>query len=325
MTARRLRTSDVRGTGRIEWMDELRGLAIVLVILHHICTVPAVLGGTTPQWHTLMQGLEPFRMPLMLVLSGLLLPRSVAKPLPQYYWGKVRRVLWPFVLWTLITNAVLVDLGGLTNPWLWIGGSWHLWFLAVLLACYLVGPVTRRVPGWLWVIPMVALAQFPDTNAFVRILWFGSFFFFGAGFAQWVPRWQALRSFVPLVLVALTAAFIVWAASPMGEYQQGSPAAFAMSIVGVLAIVWVAPRAPRSPVLQSGGAQSMVYYLVHFPAIGVAYLLVGDIPWWGLFPLLVVAGYGVPFLFSFLRRSTLFELPDFRPRAPHDKRSAQQK
>lgn len=290
---------------------------ILLVILHHVLTVPAVLGGTTPAWHSVMGGLEPFRIPLLLTLSGMLLPQSLAKPLRTYYLGKVHKVLWPFIVWTLITCIALQSAASLLSPWTWVGGSWHLWFLAVLLACYLVGPLTRWVPAWLWVIPMVGLSPIPDTNAFARILWFGAFFFLGAAIARHAGRWQAVRPLLPVVMLAAAMGFAVWVALPFGEYTQRSPLAFVASVVGILAIVWLAPRTPRLPFLATAGRQSLVLYLVHFPAIGVTYLLVGDVSWWLLFPALSVVGYGLPLALSCLSQTVLFEFPKrLRPRRP---------
>lgn len=294
----------------MEWMDELRGLAILLVILHHVPTVPAVLGGTSPGWTSIMEALAPFRMPLMLALSGMLLPQSVAKPLRTYYTGKVRKILWPFLVWTVLTNLALLSPQSLLSPWTWIGGTWHLWFLAVLLACYLVGSLTRWIPAWAWIIPMVALSPFPDTNAFVRILWFGSFFFFGAALMRHAARWQNLSPAVPLALSIASIGYGVWVATPAGDHRQTSPLAFVASIAGILAVIWIAPRLPRSRQLQRVGQLSMVYYVVHFPAIGVLYLLVGDLSWWVLFPLLAAAGYGVPWLLTRASGTALFQLPN---------------
>ncbi|CAM4132261.1 MULTISPECIES: acyltransferase family protein [Helcobacillus] len=289
---------------RLEWMDELRGLAIILVIVHHVLTVPAVLGGASPAWQPVMDFLLPFRMPVMLALSGLLLPRSVAKPLRDFYAGKVQRILWPYVLWMVISCIVLLSPATLVSIWAWAGGAWHLWFLAVLLACYLVAPMTRWIPAWVWPIPMVILAQFPDTNAVVRVLWFGSFFFAGAALARWLDRWQGVRAWAPCLLAVAAVAAAVWM-----KGSDESIAGFLVSLAGILAAVWIAPRAPRSRGLQFIGERSIVFYLAHFPAIGVAYLLIGDVTWWVLGPLLLVVGIGVPLALTRLSESFLFRLP----------------
>ncbi|WP_408610937.1 acyltransferase family protein [Brevibacterium yomogidense] len=295
----------------MDWMDELRGLAVLLVILHHIFGIPVVLGGGAPPWVDFMRVLEPFRMPLLLVLSGMLLPRSLAKPSRLYYWGKVRGILWPFVLWTLITNLVLLHVSNLASPWTWIGGSWHLWFLAVLLACYLVGPLIRWIPAWLWVVPMVMLEPFVGTSSYRRILWYGAFFFLGAALSVFASRWQGVRWPVPAVLLVASAGFGVWVASPVGTYERG-PVAFLASATGVAAIVWVAPRAPRIRALQFVGRESMVFYIVHFGAVGATWLLIGELPWWILFPVLAVAAYGVPLLLTRVSSSFLFTLPSLK-------------
>ncbi|WP_114856367.1 acyltransferase [Brachybacterium sp. YJGR34] len=304
----------MRAADRIDWMDELRGLAVVLVLLHHALTIPGVLGGTVPSWQPVMEALAPYRMPVMLALSGLLLPRSLAKPLPIYGAGKVSRILWPFLLWTVITNLVLLTPGTLTDPWAWIGGSWHLWFLAVLLACYLVAPLTRWVPAWLWPLPMVLLAPIPGTNAYEQILWYGAFFLAGAALARRLELWQQVRAPVPIALTVVAAAAGVCAAAGR-EIGAGMLLGFAVSVAGILAAVWIAPRVPRSRTLRAVGRQSLVVYLVHFPAIGAAYLLIGDISWWVLAPVLVAVGGGASWAATRISGSLLFRLPARSERA----------
>ena len=301
-------TTETPQPARMEWMDELRGAAILLVIAHHVLTIPAVLGGTSPSWQPVMDALLPYRMPLMLVLSGLLLSQSLRKGPRVYYGGKIRKVLWPYLLWIVLTALVLLRPDVLLSPWTWIGGAWHLWFLAVLLACYLVAPLTRWFPAWMWPVPMVVLAQSVDTGAFERILWFGAFFFAGAALLPYRDRWQAVRPVAPALLGVGAVAAGVWIATG-GAWEDQSPWAFLVSAAGILALVWIASRLPRMPLLATVGRQSIVYYLAHFPVIGVAYLVIGDTSWWVLGPVLAVVGYGVPWLMSRWVESPLFVLP----------------
>lgn len=100
------------------------------------------------------QELAHVRMPLLMGLSGLLLARSLAKGPRRHLVGKVRAVLWPYLVWaTLDLTHVVVDrlVAGeplpadlarlaLYNP------SGYLWFLAFLF-CYHV--LATPLPSWL--------------------------------------------------------------------------------------------------------------------------------------------------------------------------------
>ena len=67
---------------RMTWMDLVRGGAIVLVVFWHAASVPdQLLDGAEPGYYVrkLNAALGPFRIPTLLVLSGLLVERSLAK------------------------------------------------------------------------------------------------------------------------------------------------------------------------------------------------------------------------------------------------------
>src|SRR3546814_8692237 len=73
---------------------------------------------------------SPFRMPLLMFVSGFLLPAALRKSTETYLVRKVATLLYPYMLWTLIYGAI--DPGkSLTSPYLWIGAS-YLWFIGFL-------------------------------------------------------------------------------------------------------------------------------------------------------------------------------------------------
>lgn len=131
-------------------MDGLRGLAVVAVVLLHA----ELTAGPLPWLAAVNQALEPYRMPLLMALSGMLLARSLAKGARRHLAGKARAILWPYLVWaTLDLGHVVVD--GLVageplppdlvrlaiyNP------ASYLWFLAFLF-CYHV--LATPLPTWL--------------------------------------------------------------------------------------------------------------------------------------------------------------------------------
>ncbi len=120
-------------------MDGLRGAAVVAVVLLHA----ELVAGPLPGLAAVNQALAPIRMPLLMALSGLLLARSLARGPRRHLTGKVRAILWPYVLWTTLdVTHLAVDrlaAGEVLSPDLLrrlvYDPSSSLWFLAFLF-CY---------------------------------------------------------------------------------------------------------------------------------------------------------------------------------------------
>ncbi len=266
---------------RAHWMDAVRGLAVLLVVLTHTYTMPQVLDAEF-QSKTLagiVQFFHSFRMPILLFLSGVLLPRSVAKPLAVYYRGKAEKILWPYLVWTVVVALALWRPQSLLKPEYWVGGTWHLWFLWVLLACYLVGPITRWVPAWAVAGTFVALLLIlEDTPKDLhRILYWGVFFFLGAAFGRLLSHIKEMHWSLVLLSGAWTAV-AVWA-HMAGHYSMGTlrPVTLLAGLGGIVFGLWVAQRLPRIPFLEFCGRRSIVLYVAHMPVLMIACRLLEDV------------------------------------------------
>lgn len=137
----------------ISWADLIRVVAIYLVVVIHVSGQLTDAWGEIPtdQWiiADVYGGIARVAVPLFFMISGyLLLPRS--ESLGDFYAKRMRKLLVPFVVWSLIylswycgthpntcTPSVVWDL--LKPP----GAYYHLWFLYSLLSVYLVLPVLR--------------------------------------------------------------------------------------------------------------------------------------------------------------------------------------
>lgn len=164
-------------------MDAYRGAAMLLVIAWHVFSVPSVRGvGMEAAVTGFFDTIAPVRMPLMFILSGMLLPLALSKPFPAYLIGKLRNLLWPYVVWFIITVIVNGSFGALTDFWLLVGGPFHLWFLAVLVCCFVVAPAAKVVSPLAIAVVMQVALNFGgfSTNAINRFLFWGSLFFIGA-------------------------------------------------------------------------------------------------------------------------------------------------
>ncbi|MDP2013599.1 MAG: acyltransferase family protein, partial [Actinomycetota bacterium] len=68
---------------RIEWMDLVKGTTVLLVVLFHsVIHLDAISkeDNVTSVWSTSMNVLEPMRMPLFFMVSGMLAAGAVSRP-----------------------------------------------------------------------------------------------------------------------------------------------------------------------------------------------------------------------------------------------------
>lgn len=261
---------------RQHWTDLLRGGAILLVIAHHLRLVQQVWDGSTPHaMVVLSEATAPFRMPVLLFASGLLLARSLEKPTGRYLTGKARALLWPWLLWSAVMLSILGWEHG-TDPLWWINGV-YTWFLFALFLYYVVGLLTRWIhPAWLallsvagWTaMPLLGIAHDVDGPRPDKFLYYAVYFFAGAA----LRRILAART-VPLPVLlpalAITAAWAGYAAHVDLEPRIPVIAQLA-ALIGVLAAIGVAQRLPRVlPVrgIEWLGRSSVVPYLLHLPVI----------------------------------------------------------
>ncbi|WP_164519485.1 acyltransferase family protein [Nocardioides ferulae] len=131
---------------RRAWMDQLRGAAILAVLLLHAQLVADGLTGEGPAvLRAVNTELAPVRMPLLVALSGMLVGRSLAKGRRRHVRGKLEALAWPYLVWGVLDVAhVLVDTAvtGAPVPWAWLprlayDPSTYLWFLGYLLVFHL--------------------------------------------------------------------------------------------------------------------------------------------------------------------------------------------
>lgn len=262
----------------MHWMDMLRGIAVLLVVFLHGADIPYLTGNGVEAWADVNRHLEPFRMPMLMFLSGMLLPRSLTKPVLLYLWGKFAAIGWPLILWVAIFGGLIYN-AGIMNPGFWLSGGDYLWFLTALLICYVIGTVLKPLSGSHWwmlaagvglFLGMIATRHITDLGLAIadRTLSNGAFFFLGAGLAVLIPRWVKTPWFLILPMAAL-AAYCAHLGVDDRSLRAGTPQAAAISVLGIAVIIWAAARIPSGRLqtfLAWVGRGSIVVYIVHFPA-----------------------------------------------------------
>jgi len=306
-------------------MDTLRGCAIILVILQHATALAAMLSGVgAPTGIAVINAAAlPYRMPLLMMLSGMLLGHSLAKPQIPYFMGKVRSIVWPYLVWVLV-YALIVGFDTFTSWDSWFATSW-LWYLSFLAAYYVAAPLLRPVASW--VPPLVFwLASFVVPAPELTLFFMHAGFFF-AGHALWSNRVR-LRRFdnvaVMLVCVAVSVAYAM--GHVMEALGRSLPVTLSrddltllpvllVSLFGLIFIARTLPRRWTAPI-RFVGRNSIVFYVTHFPLqIVITTWLANALlwEWWLHLGLVVVVPLIVGIILVRLRRwppcDALFVMP----------------
>ncbi|HUD90559.1 acyltransferase [Sphingobium sp.] len=259
------------------WMDLLRGMAILMVISFHSATILERHDyAIPPLLANFNQLFVLYRMPTLVFLSGSLLAASFKKGITLYLLGKVRRIFWPLLIWSLIYSYVIgppvLDAEQLRK---YLTGQSYLWFLTFILVYYLAAIPLRRVPPLLVVaVAFVIAILAPDgTKNGERLFYLMAFFFLGA----WAgSHWQSW-----IRILQARASLLAWCAVILGAiasvvYHLSYGPLYALpALCFILAVSATAYRAQAgrwSAPLIFIGQNSLIFYVSHFTII---YLVIG--------------------------------------------------
>lgn len=99
----------VSNTSRIEWIDTIKGIVILLVVLGH--KIQFGLGATVIEEalyysDTVFRFIYSFHMPCLMLLSGYFLGFTIRKP--GLWKNRVKTVLIPLLIWSMIPAGLSV-------------------------------------------------------------------------------------------------------------------------------------------------------------------------------------------------------------------------
>ncbi|MDD2857146.1 MAG: acyltransferase family protein [Candidatus Nanopelagicales bacterium] len=278
---------------RIEWMDLVKGTTVLIVVLFH-CIVH--LHAATPDgdvssaWHSAMLVLEPMRMPLFFLVSGMLAAGAINRP-----WRLSRRrtfgMAYLYVLWSAIFFASAAAI--FATPWreallkfpseLLLGSSGY-WYLYALLLYFIVAKAVRRWPVWV----VLALAVAPNLLRPMVAQWnrdflididAGSmatsivtnlvFFLLGAYCKELLTRIadRASWRWVAGILVVVVA-FGVWRSTQPDLWEQTFlPISLAWIVAGVMAASLLVQHSGPRRFGTYFGARTLPIFVVQFPLL----------------------------------------------------------
>lgn len=262
----------------------MRGLAILAVILYHAhLQVSIGLGSGLGAISSVDAAIRPFRMPILMFLSGLLLPISLSKSREVYIKGKAFKIAWPYVVWSFINLSVLsaassirgASVGAQDFLKIFYSPPTYHWYLAYLFIFYLIALALVRLPHLrTFSIPVsLGIAMFVGDD-WRRALFLWAFFMAGDTVSRcWRRIGKMLESRLFVVICALVTipALIV---SSQGYDVRYNPI-WAVSVFACVFALIPAMKALTQTVvgltLGNIGRNSLIYYVVHYLIITVIF------------------------------------------------------
>ncbi len=274
---------------RIEWIDLVKAVSVLLVVFMHASNTLYDLAGpsgVTAVLQHINHLLEPLRMPVFFLVSGMLASSAVHRP-----WSKSGNrtlgMVYLYVVWMLLFFGFITLFGQApSEPVTAIifakSGFWYLYAMALF---FIIARLLRNQPAW----AVVAVALLPNilrplTDQVLGQLVPGSlytsmamnlaFFLVGAyfkdlvgGLAEKATTWHA----VVLGALAVSAGVLWLTAEPMNMHANAYGTNFVLFYLSVLALtlflILVGRLIDRLPTVDFLGRNTLIVLGIHFPVI----------------------------------------------------------
>lgn len=200
---------------REDWIDIARGASVLLVVFYHVGLwhLPQVAtpGLRENTWNSINDVAGGIRMPLLLLLSGMLGSGKIRRGRPA-----LRAVLanyWLYLVWLTVYAliALVLPMPSLTFQTNWaqqlLAPDTTLWYVFALACYYLVEWLCRPLPSWLLVLLLLAPILLIDPGPAGRHLWLkvpilAFYFSLGVHIAPMLKRWVHERAWLLVVIGA---------------------------------------------------------------------------------------------------------------------------
>ncbi|MDN2596969.1 acyltransferase family protein, partial [Klebsiella pneumoniae] len=101
---------------RLDWIDNLRGFSILaIIVLHSSQVLNGTPGYITKHIDIFNISLNPVRLALMFFVSGLFVDLGLKKGYSIYLNNKIKSILYPFVIWSLIYASLKIIFMSVSN------------------------------------------------------------------------------------------------------------------------------------------------------------------------------------------------------------------
>ena len=157
-------------SGRVDWVDYLKGFCILLVVMLHSVYGVEKATGKEGWMDVFVATAQPMRMPAFFLASGLFLMRGIDAPLTRFFDRKILHFAYFYALWLTIQFVFkapgMVEESGapgaVTTYFLsYVQPFGTLWFIYILPAFYIVARLMRAIAPAIMLAAAVLLPILP--------------------------------------------------------------------------------------------------------------------------------------------------------------------
>ncbi len=254
------------------WMDAIRGGAILLVLVDHAAQILTVHGLTMPRELAFFTAaVSPYRMPLLMYLSGLLLQRSLSKPWKHFALGKLRNIGWPYLVWSVITLSATTGITVVALLQIPVVSPTFLWFLWFIMAFYVIGWVCNRIgldPLLVATLALLASAVLPDFARASRFAYLLFFFMLGHAVISRSMTFKQSGTARRLLLLGCVIGVLITSGLAVRGHDVRYEAPYVFGPLALMVLVQALSGYYRNSrafaPLEYVGRNSLVFYVVHY-------------------------------------------------------------
>lgn len=313
---------------RIRWVDYGKGIAIILVVLHHsmfsdLYSVPI------SNFDSIITQL---RMPFFFFIAGLFIHKALFSDLKSFLKSKVALFLYLYILWSIIRyltdtlpryfvlNDKDVNLASILH--IFVEPPATLWFIYALLIFFIVARLTRSLPIITLSISLLVFAFATQSGEYEFIHKVARFFpIFILGYLT-SSKVIALAEKIKVYHIVIPIAFLLFSSQVQGtSWTDLALNSFLLSLFGIASGIVIAnllTRAPGFSFLEYIGKNTLVIYVLHFLPLNILKVVLPKVmpnsPEIGVI-IMVIAGVTIPLLIGGIAKrlnmNWLFELPTF--------------
>ncbi|MCT7661921.1 acyltransferase family protein [Mycobacterium deserti] len=268
---------------RLAWVDRAKGIAILLVVLHHVIQFSADQQWASHQVLYYNSMLQTFRMPLFFAMSGLFFSQAAGQ---SWRWLSTNRVLpfaYLYVVWAVIWNLCFsltpvegIGLGLRYFSAHFLDPGTGPWYILALTVYFIAAKVLSPLPAWAQ-LSVVAAVSVPVAVHLVKLPWAWEYIcmYCLAFFAGMHGRRLLLRLAEKATWATVIVAATLWGIATFGVYVLAWPFGRYLFIplcaVGIALGVSLAAVSTGAGVLSWFGRRTLPIYFLHQPMIAAVY------------------------------------------------------